>query len=420
MNRFNGIADVHKFLERIPRFQNSGANAARFALEPMEKAAARLGDPHKQFKSIHVAGTNGKGTTCYVLSEMYRQAGYKTGLYTSPHLMRYNERVKLNGKEISDDDLTRFFRIAGSKLQLSALTYFEISTLLAFWYFAQNKVDIAIIETGLGGRLDSTNIISPVLSIITSIGKDHTDILGNTVEAIAGEKAGIIKEQTPVLAGNLDENSMNVIKKHANEKNAVLHTTEKLNPVYEGSFKLTVVNEVIDLGTPFLEPVNKFNLALAWYAAKVLKKQFPVQKQQMIETIKHLAPYPARFERLSPIKDWYFSGSHNGQAFHYSTEVIRSLAQEKEPFIILSLLRDKVNEPAIEILKQYENIFFYEQNSDRSAVFGDIHDVLPKVKKLSDDQVLKTLEELRSELVIFTGSFYFYPTVKGWMGQIKT
>lgn len=420
MSRFSGITDVHRFLDQIPRFQSSGAKAARFALQPMKEASARLGNPHQQFKSIHVAGTNGKGTTCYVLSEIYRQAGYKTGLYTSPHLMRYTERVKVNGREISDDDLTRFFRIADSKLQLSALTYFEISTLLAFWYFAEKKVDISIIETGLGGRLDSTNIISPILSIITSIGKDHTDILGDTIEAIASEKAGIIKEQTPVLAGNLDEKSMTVIRKHANEKNAVLHTTEELNPVYDGSFKLTAGNEVIDLGTPFLEPVNKFNLAVAWCAADLLKRKFPVQKQQMIETIKHLSPYPARFERLTPNKEWYFSGSHNEQAFHYSAEVIRSFAEEKEPFIILSILKDKVNKAVLELLKDYDYIFFYQQKSDRSALYSDIKAILPQVKNLPEDQILKTLEELRSELVIFTGSFYFYHTVKGWMGQLQT
>jgi len=420
MNRFNEIADVHRFLERIPRFQNSGAKAARFALEPMEEAAARLGDPHKQFKSIHVAGTNGKGTTCYVLSEIYRQAGYKTGLYTSPHLMRYNERVRVNGREISNTELTRFFHTAETKLELSALTYFEISTLLAFWYFAENEIDIAIIETGLGGRLDSTNIISPELSVITSIAKDHTDILGDTIEAIAGEKAGIIKEKTPVLTGNLDGESMKVIRKHCEQKNSVLHTIEEMKPVYASRFMLTAGDQVIDLGTPFLEPVNKFNLAVAWRAADMLKAQFPVQKQQKIEAIKNLAPYPARFERLAEDKAWYFSGSHNEQAFYYSAEVIRSLAQEKDPFIILCLLKDKINEPALEILKQYEYIFFYEQNGDRSAVLSDIHTILPQVKKLCNDQVLKTLEELRSELVIFTGSFYFYPTVKGWMGQIKT
>ena len=193
MSSFNSINDVYKWLNEIPMFGKTGASAANFSLRSIRRFCAELGNPQDTYPTIHVAGTNGKGTTCQMLASVCQSAGYKTGLYTSPHLLDYRERFRVNAAQITEQDLLRFFRRFDELLKRYSLTYFEISTAIAFWFFEQQKVDIAIIETGLGGRLDATNIITPEVSVITSVGLDHTDILGDSLGKIAKEKGGIIK-----------------------------------------------------------------------------------------------------------------------------------------------------------------------------------------------------------------------------------
>jgi dihydrofolate synthase/folylpolyglutamate synthase len=164
-----------------------------------------LGDPQNHFKSIHVAGTNGKGSTSHSLASVFQAAGYKTGLYTSPHLKSFTERIRINGEEINKDDLVEFVAIHKKFLDQLQPSFFEMTVGLAFWYFAKEEVDIAIIEVGMGGRLDSTNVISPELCVITNIGLDHTQFLGDTLPLIAGEKAGIIKQGVPVVISHTQQ-----------------------------------------------------------------------------------------------------------------------------------------------------------------------------------------------------------------------
>ncbi len=184
---------------QLPMYQQKGKRAFNGKLDKIKKFASHLNHPENKFKSIHVAGTNGKGSSSHMLASILQEAGYKVGLYTSPHLKDYRERIKINGKIIPKKTVVDF--IVGNKvfLEKNKLSFFEMSVGLAFDYFANKKVDIAIIEVGLGGRLDSTNIITPEVSLITNIGFDHIDFLGNTLEEIALEKAGIIKENVPVV-----------------------------------------------------------------------------------------------------------------------------------------------------------------------------------------------------------------------------
>ena len=170
-------------------------------LERITKVLNAFENPHKKIKCIHIAGTNGKGSVCIMLSNILTNAGYKTGLYTSPHILKYDERIKINNIDISDEDLNNLTKIVLNKADEEDvyLTEFEILTVCAFLYFAKNNADIAILETGLGGRLDATNVVQPVLSIITSIDMDHTERLGDSIEKIAYEKAGIIKPNAPVV-----------------------------------------------------------------------------------------------------------------------------------------------------------------------------------------------------------------------------
>ncbi len=205
---------------QLPMYSRIGAAAYKADLDNTIALCNALQSPHTKFKSIHIAGTNGKGSTSHMLAAILQQAGYKTGLYTSPHLKDFRERIKINGEMVSEDFVVDFVERTSSITAQIEPSFFELTMCMAFDYFAQQKVDIAIIETGLGGRLDSTNIIEPILSIITNIGYDHMNILGDTLAKIAAEKAGIIKKNTPVIIGEYLEETKQLFIAKAKECNA--------------------------------------------------------------------------------------------------------------------------------------------------------------------------------------------------------
>jgi dihydrofolate synthase/folylpolyglutamate synthase len=204
---------------QVPNYQNIGNQAYKPGLQNIEKLMDLYGNPHTQFKSIHIAGTNGKGSTSHALASILQEAGYEVGLFTSPHLKNFTERIRINGKECSESFIhENILKIKNSILD--NYSFFELTTAFAFEYFAKNKVDIAIIEVGLGGRLDSTNIITPEICGIVSISFDHQDLLGNSLEEIATEKAGIIKQKIPVVIGEEKPNLVSLFKNIANQKEA--------------------------------------------------------------------------------------------------------------------------------------------------------------------------------------------------------
>lgn len=199
---------LHYLYTSIPVFQHSGASAYKPGLDTSIALDNHLGNPHQAYKTIHVAGTNGKGSVSHLLAAILRQSGYKVGLYTSPHLVDFRERIRVNGKMIPKEYVIRFIERYRTFFEPLQPSFFELTSTLAFDYFRAEKVDIAVIEVGMGGRLDSTNIITPILSIITNISLDHTQFLGDTVEKIAAEKAGIIKKGIPVVIGEVDRHSV--------------------------------------------------------------------------------------------------------------------------------------------------------------------------------------------------------------------
>ena len=212
----------------LPMFQRVGASAYKADLTNTIALCTHLGNPQKQFKSIHVAGTNGKGSTSHSLASVFQAAGYKTGLYTSPHLKSFTERIRVNGEEINKDDVVEFVAIHKDFLDQLQPSFFEMTVGLAFWYFAKEEVDIAIIEVGMGGRLDSTNVISPELCVITNIGFDHTQFLGDTLPLIAGEKAGIIKQGVPVVISHTQQEIQSVFLQKAGDMQANLVFADQL------------------------------------------------------------------------------------------------------------------------------------------------------------------------------------------------
>ncbi|MEO8239653.1 MAG: folylpolyglutamate synthase/dihydrofolate synthase family protein [Flavobacterium sp.] len=213
---------------QLPMYQLQGASAYKEDLTNIKLLAEHLDNPQNQLKCIHVAGTNGKGSTSHMLSSILQEAGYKVGLYTSPHLKDFRERIKINGKEISEDFVCEFITKHKGFFESNDMSFFEMSVGLAFDYFASEKVDIAIIEVGLGGRLDATNIITPLVSVITNIDLDHTQFLGNTHREIAGEKAGIIKPNVPVVIGEYTPETQAVFLAKAEENKAPIYFASDL------------------------------------------------------------------------------------------------------------------------------------------------------------------------------------------------
>ena len=234
---------------RLPMFQTQGKNALNNKLDNILTFTSALGNPQTKFKSLHIAGTNGKGSSSSMLASILQEAGYKVGLYTSPHLKDFRERIKIDGKEIPESYVVNFISENKSFLEKHSLSFFEMTVGMAFSYFAEEKVDIAVIEVGLGGRFDSTNIIIPEVSLITNISKDHTDILGDTLPKIAFEKAGIIKQNVPIVISEYQEETAPVFTARAKEMKAPIifanHIETSLTTDLQGAYQEKNIKGVI-------------------------------------------------------------------------------------------------------------------------------------------------------------------------------
>ena len=247
---------VDYLFQRLPFYQREGKIAYKKDIGNIIYATKHLNKPHKKFKSIHIAGTNGKGSTAHMLKSILIESGLKIGLYTSPHLKDLRERIKINGEMISKKDVVSFVNKNKKIFEKIDLSFFEFMVALSFDYFAKKKVDIAIIETGLGGRLDSTNIITPILSIITNISIDHSNLLGNTIEKIALEKAGIIKKNVPVVIGKKDKTKV-IFNRIAKEKKSLITYSNKKE--YESDLKGKYQAENINTAVTAISVLQKIS-----------------------------------------------------------------------------------------------------------------------------------------------------------------
>ena len=268
--------------ERLPMFSRIGKAALKPDLTNTIKLCVALDNPQNKFKSVHIAGTNGKGSTSHALAAVLQQAGYKTALYTSPHLVDFRERIRINGVPVSKQWVVGFVAQHRQHIEEIQPSFFEITVAMAFSYFAEQNVDIAIIETGLGGRLDSTNIITPLLSVITNISYDHKDLLGNTLAEIAAEKAGIIKQGIPTVIGEQHTETERVFFEHSVHKQSTLHYAESLwDMVRTGQDKdyqyYKAVNnakrEMYDMHTDLMGNYQQHNIKTVLTAAELLSNQ---------------------------------------------------------------------------------------------------------------------------------------------------
>src|SRR5688500_886907 len=275
---------IEYLFNTLPMFQRIGEKAIKKDLTNIRKLTDLLGDPHLSFNSIHVAGTNGKGSTSHMLASIFQAAGKRVGLYTSPHYMDFRERIKINGELIGEKQVIHFVRSYKDKWQSIQPSFFEITVAMAFDHFRNEKVDIAIIETGLGGRLDSTNIITPSISVITNIGYDHMNLLGNTLPEIAGEKAGIIKKNIPVVIGEWQKETNEVFKNKAAQLNAPLYFASRqiklelvLSNLMRQQFHVRSGNEVWfeKLETDLAGPYQQKNVSTVLETCRVWNKYYP-------------------------------------------------------------------------------------------------------------------------------------------------
>ena len=259
---------------QLPMFQMQGASAYKKDLTNTHLLVEHLQHPETKFKSIHVAGTNGKGSTSSMIASILQEAGYKVGLYTSPHLKDFRERIRINGEMISEDFVVDFISENKSFFEAHQLSFFEMTVGLAFDYFVKEQVDVAVIEVGMGGRLDSTNVITPLVSVITNIGFDHTQFLGDTLPKIAAEKAGIIKSNIPVVIGEYSEETKPVFLDKAKFENA---------PIYFAQDNPEVVYECALLGDYQL-----YNKKTVLQAIKLLQTHFAIDESRITKGFKNV------------------------------------------------------------------------------------------------------------------------------------
>ena len=310
---------------KLPMYQRVGSSALKKDLTNITKLCDYLNNPQNKIKTIHIAGTNGKGSTSHIISAIYQSNGYNVGMYTSPHLIDFRERIKFNGIPCSEDFVIGFTDQLKPIIEDIKPSFFEITVAMAFEFFAKKKVDIAIIETGLGGRLDSTNIIKPEVSIITSIGFDHMDMLGNTIEEITKEKAGIIKSNTPVIVGKLDEKSYKIIKEVSLTKNASLHS---------------YLNE--NFKTDLLGEHQQWNIGTAIACTKIIRDDLPineVKNQYALENVCRLTNFYGRWQIFNKNPIVIGDVGHNEDGFQLIT---KELAKYKTKIhFILGFVDDK-------------------------------------------------------------------------------
>jgi dihydrofolate synthase / folylpolyglutamate synthase len=387
-----------------------------------------MGNPENSFRSVHIAGTNGKGTTAHMLHAAYMKAGYTTGLFTSPHLLRFNERIRINGIPISDEHMQLFFDEHEGLIRRCQLTFFELSAAMAFWYFRYRKVDVAIIETGLGGRLDATNVITPVCSVITSIGLDHTDILGPTIAHIAREKGGIIKPGVPIVTGDLPVEAVQVIEGLAAQNRSPFIRSALMKPEYRNGITRIDHPEfgILDVPCDIPGAVQRLNIAVTASVAHTLSPVFPVDRYALLSGIAGTAAstgLPGRYEKLHPAKNWYYDGGHNMEALIHLKRLVDDLGGAENATAVIALNADKASDEVLDFYRAFKSVYYYRMEGERSADFNRILQRIPdavSVNSVFRETSGPLLHLNREELVIFSGSFYFYPVVKRWLASLES
>ncbi|MBT8394208.1 MAG: bifunctional folylpolyglutamate synthase/dihydrofolate synthase [Bacteroidia bacterium] len=345
---------INWMFSQLPMYQNQGKTAYKEDIGNTIKLVEHLKNPHKKFKSIHVAGTNGKGSTSHMLASILQEAGYKVGLYTSPHLKDFRERIKINGKEVSKQFVIGFIKRNKTFFESNSLSFFEMTVGMAFDYFAKQKVDIAIIEVGLGGRLDSTNVITPLVSVITNIGLDHTQFLGNTLEQIATEKGGIIKPNVPVVIGETQKETRSIFLNLAKQNGSEIcfaddQVQEFFNCKLKGNYQKKNINTALQ--------------TIKLLANKDLEITSKHKQNGLLNVVKNTGLL-GRWQILQEGPRIICDAAHNKEGL---TLALNQLKQEqyKNLHIVIGFVKDKDLERIIEMFPRDADYYFCKPDIER-------------------------------------------------------
>lgn len=403
---------------RLPVFHLTGGAAYKPGLANTTLLLEALGNPHHKFKSIHVAGTNGKGSVSHMLAAILYQAGYKTALYTSPHLVDFSERIRIDGAPVDQDFVIQFVENHRNLVEEIQPSFFELTMAMAFDYFAKSQIDIAVIETGLGGRLDSTNILSPVLSIITNIGYDHTEFLGDTLEKIASEKAGIIKKGVPVVIGEYLSETKPIFQNKANETNSKLIFAQETNPVqqvesasnrllfqshstlYEsgltGHYQLKNCSTVLAA----IDELNRLDFFISEQAA-----------QNGISKVTQLTGLRGRWEIISNSPFMVADTAHNVQGMTAVAEQLKLYQEEGLIHIVLGMVNDKDSNGVLRLLPTNACYYFTNAQVKRALPAAELHrqaqqyGLTGNSYETIESAILAAKQQAKtSDLILITGS----------------
>ena len=383
---------------QLPVYQHKGKVAHTGKLDNILKFSAHLKTPETKFKSIHVAGTNGKGSSSHMLASILQEAGYRVGLYTSPHLKDFRERISINGNKIGKKQVVRFIKENKAFLLENKLSFFEMTVGMAFDYFARKEVDIAIIEVGLGGRLDSTNIITPEVSLITNIGMDHLDMLGDTLTKIASEKAGIIKANVPVVISEYQDEIAKSFESIAKTKNSkIIFADQVIDKNYKTSLQGNYQSKNIKGVVAVLKELKNF---------KVKKKHIKRGLKKVVQNTGLLG----RWQILNKKPLIVCDTAHNKEGLTY---VIEQLEQQKfnQLHIVIGFVKDKDLEVILPLFPKKANYYFCRPNIMRGlevgvlvekandhGLFGDVYDSVHEALKAAVKRASK------SDLIFVGGS----------------
>lgn len=412
---------------QLPMFSRIGAAAYKTDLHNTIALCTALDNPHTKFKSIHVAGTNGKGSTSHMLAAILQKAGYKTGLYTSPHLHDFRERIKINGEMIRQDFIVDFVARTKKLAEEIEPSFFELTMVMAFEYFAQEKVDIAIIETGLGGRLDSTNIIMPIVSVITNIGYDHMNILGDTLELIAFEKAGIIKPNTPVVIGEYTDITKPIFLAKAKECNAPIYFAQDIFSA--SNIQLTTKElhcDITDIKENITESftldLNGFyqtkNLCAVLYTEEILLQNgFTITgatEKYALAHVKELTGLYGRWDVIHEQPTIALDVAHNEDGIkQVLTQILNYKIENTKVHFVLGMVKDKDIDKVLTLLPKDAHYYFSNAHIPRAMIATELKDkaALQDLSGDSFDNVNDAIasakeKAAKDDLIIVCGSVF--------------
>jgi dihydrofolate synthase / folylpolyglutamate synthase len=413
------------YSKTLDRMYNLRGGIIDLRLERMDQALALFEHPEKTFPSFHIAGTNGKGSTAAMLHRILCSAGYRTALYTSPHLVSFTERIRVMDEEITPEEVVALADEIWHRTDAAniPLTFFEIVTVMAFLYFARRQVDLAVIEVGLGGRFDATNLVRSVVSVITTISKDHEAYLGSDIASIAGEKGGIIKKKVPVVCGTLPREAMNVIKKIADANQTRIYSlgqnfTLKLKP--GGAFDYKGAKWNLSEISVALNGVHQLqNAALAIAALEIVSHQFPISEAAIRSGLRNVS-WPGRMEVLLTDPTVIIDGAHNGEGIRVLLDELRALRRGRRIRLLFAVMADKdwggMLDGIAEVVDELvlTRVSQLERSADpvqlENKVSGKLRSCVIPDPRLAVDFLVQSAAS--NDIIIITGSLYLLGEVR--------